>query len=104
MWRRSFPADLFPKLLVRLQAYVDVTQCWFDARTHAAAGAVLRGFNDRNRCLVRLDGEATLVIKSKGTFPTTLRGIVWRSLERLLSQTYDHHHWPIVLNVLQDVF
>ena len=58
----ALPRDLFPRLVVRLQRYVQQFEsCWFDANSGAAAGLLLSAAS--NVCLVSVENVTTLVIE-----------------------------------------
>ena len=101
--RLSFiPQELFPRLLVRLQQYVQARDCWFDAHSLSSAGMVLTQGEgaDAGRTTVTLGGhfnstgawEATaayatsIVIDARGPHPTMLRGLAWRCLQTLQTE------------------
>ena len=98
--RLSFlPQELFPRLIVRLQQYVQDADCWFDAHALSSGGVVL-GRGDgaaSNRAAVTMGGHfdahgvwvasaayaTSIVIDARGEHPAMLRGLAWRCLETL---------------------
>ena len=95
------PQELFPRLLVRLQQYVQAGDCWFDAHALSSGGMMLmRGDGaEANRAVVSLGGHfnasgvwitnaafaTSIIIDARGPNPTMLRGLAWRCLETLHS-------------------